>query len=69
MKTVKTLKTNPELMTVICNIIAMKEKIDKNFNQHVQFDYWHRRYEHMTEDELYKIQLELIDLYNLTFKK
>ena len=61
----KTLKTNPDLMTVICNIQAMNEKIDPSYNGCNDF----KRLEKLTENELYNMQDELIPAYNNAVKK
>ena len=60
----KTLKSNPALMTVIINIQSMREVI---------FDYYNRREDFknisgMTEEELYELQDTLIPLYNTALK-
>jgi hypothetical protein len=56
-----TLKTNPELMTVICNIQAMEAKIN---NGNTPFS----KLEKMNSDQLYDRQNELIPFYNASLK-
>lgn len=62
-----TLKTNPALMTVICNIQAMKGKIYPNYDQFKDKDF--KMLYTLTEDELYTLQSTLIPEYNNTFNK
>jgi hypothetical protein len=59
----KTLKTSPELMTVIINIQLMREKINANYDKHSDF----KHLEKLTDDELYELQNSLIPEYNKTF--
>jgi hypothetical protein len=58
------LNKNPELMTVICNIQAMNQRINPNYKWDKDF----KRLEKMTGKELRKEQNELVPLYNATFK-
>ena len=56
----ETLKTNPNLMTVIINIQDMRSIININYNRYTDFN----KLELLTGDELYTLQDELIPLYN-----
>ena len=55
-----TLKTMPELMTVIINIQMMKEKINPMYNAREDF----KTLELLSEDELWEEQEGLIPEYN-----
>ncbi len=60
----KTLTTHPEMMTVICNIQDMNERIDKSYNKFKDF----RRLAQRDESDLYNEQDNLIVLYNDSLK-
>ncbi len=55
-----TLKTNPELMTVIVNVQMMRTKIHGGYNPAEDFE----SLSNLTETELYELQDALIPLYN-----
>lgn len=59
-----TLQNNPELMTRICNIQAMKGKINPDYDQFADF----KNLEKLTEDKLWELQNSLIIEYNKTLK-
>ncbi len=60
-----TLKSNPALMTVICNIQSMRAKIDHNYNSINDFN----NLEKLTGNQLHKLQNELIPEYNKAVKQ
>lgn len=55
-----TTKNNPELMTVVCNIQAIKSKINPNYDSVSDFS----KLDKLTGEELYEIQDSLIPEYN-----
>jgi vacuolar-type H+-ATPase subunit B/Vma2 len=59
----KTLKSNPELMTVIINIQTMKDKIYPYYDKLTDF----KLLENLPEEQLYRIQDNCIKDYNATF--
>jgi hypothetical protein len=56
----ETVKTEPTLMTVICNIQEMRTRIRPSYLRHSDFI----RLQGMTAEELRKEQNELIPVYN-----
>lgn len=56
----QTLKNNPELMIVICNIQNLKSKIYSDYDPYSDF----KNLEKLTSDQLYNLQDQLIPEYN-----
>lgn len=63
-KTMSTLKTNPELMTVIINIQTMREKMNAKHGNKYDKELDFSRLEIMSGEELYHVQGVLIPHYN-----
>jgi hypothetical protein len=57
----RTLQTNPELMTVICNIQAMRKVIYSDYNEFKDFKILKK----MTDEELHIIQDKVVEVYNM----
>lgn len=63
----KTLKNTPELMTVICNIQSMRQIINSSYSISQAFKDF-KNLEKLNDQELHKLQDELIPLYNKAIK-
>ena len=59
-----TTKNHPELITVICNIQAMKEKIYPGYDRFSDF----RNLDQLTGEQLHRLQDRLIPVYNKAIK-